>query len=356
MEKKQASLPLWKQSFEEILAMKSSISLKKTFYEEFSSKKQIGKGSFGRAFEVTFASNKAVKYAAKEISTTQNSNTQSELLQEKLILQKLSESTGFPRVFNLIKKDENELLIMSLLGQNLGELLKTCGNKFSLKTTLMIGIQALQRLESLHEKGYLHRDIKPENFTIGTEYSDNLIYMIDFGLSESYLNKEGNHVKFTNEAGVAGTPYYLSVYGHLKLQPSRRDDLISLGYMLLHMHLGRLPWYDFKKTTIEEDKMQVICQKKATSSPKELCKGLHENFTKFFEYILKLPFHLKPDYGLLINLFQGIMEEKKIENDGLYDWVALKRSKGIDLSIKRVLHEPLTKYMRIYMTLKMTLI
>ena len=31
----------------------------------------------------------------------------------------------------------------------------------------MIGIQIVNRIQSLHKEGFLHRDIKPDNFLIG---------------------------------------------------------------------------------------------------------------------------------------------------------------------------------------------
>ena len=68
---------------------------------------------------------------------------------------------------------------MDYLGPSLEDLFDFCGNKFSIKTVLMIGIQVLNRIEALHNSGYLHRDIKPDNFLIGTSDKKSRIYMID---------------------------------------------------------------------------------------------------------------------------------------------------------------------------------
>ncbi|KIW39638.1 uncharacterized protein PV06_08235 [Exophiala oligosperma] len=60
---------------------------------------------------------------------------------------------------------------------------RLCGNRFTLKTTLMLMRQLLYRVETLHLEGGIHRDIKPENFVLGTGVRGNIVYMIVFGLA-----------------------------------------------------------------------------------------------------------------------------------------------------------------------------
>lgn len=52
-------------------------------------------------------------------------------------------------------------MVMELLGPNIQDLLTLCGGKFSLKTSLLLAIQILEKIEFLHTKGYVYRDIKP---------------------------------------------------------------------------------------------------------------------------------------------------------------------------------------------------
>lgn len=313
-------------------------------FEDFSHKREIGKGSYGKVFEVSLPHNIKKTYAAKEAYSPDNSPKRSELSKEKKILDALSDVEGFPKALNLIRKNQNEILLMTLLGKNLKELYNESGRRFSLKTTLMIGIQALKRIEALHERGYIHRDIKPENFVLGLEQNSQIIHLIDFGLSIPYLDFKNQHVKFKEGAGFAGTIYYLSVFGHLGLQPSRRDDLISLGYMLLELLLTKLPW-DGIKGDIETRFMEIGNQK-AKTSPKELCEGLDEEIALYFENVTNLPFNSKPNYDYLTNLFQKVMEKKGFKNDGIFDWNRNKMKNGIDLNAIRMLNEPLSKYIK----------
>lgn len=64
---------------------------------------------------------------------------------------------------------------------------------------------------------------------------ENTLYLIDFGLAVPYLDRMGKHVPFSKNVKLAGTLYYLSVFRHLGIQASRRDDLISMGYVMIHL-------------------------------------------------------------------------------------------------------------------------
>jgi len=83
-------------------------------------------------------------------------------------------------------------MIMTLLGPDLKKLYSKRKNKFTFQTTMMIGIQLLERLELIHSKGVIHKDLKAGNLTIGLD-DPTKIYLIDFGLSkEIRINQYGD--------------------------------------------------------------------------------------------------------------------------------------------------------------------
>ena len=130
---------------------------------------------------------------------------------------------------------------MDMYGPNLAQLMKLCGGKFSLKTTLLVGLQMIDRLEVLHNQGYLYLDLKPENFLTGLGKESAFIIMIDFGKCLPYRAKGNQHVPYKNFS-YNFDAMFSSVNAHLEVHPSRRDDIESFLYLLVFMFRGKLPW------------------------------------------------------------------------------------------------------------------
>jgi serine/threonine protein kinase len=244
------------------------------------------------------------------------------LIHEYSILKNFQECENFPKIFYYSKNEENIILITNYLGKNLEELIKIEPTKhFSLKTTLMLSIKIIEIIKIFHEKNYIHRNIKPENFLIGKSNLSKL-NLIGFNLSKHY-KKNNIHISYKNNKSLIGTLRFSSIYSHFGFEQSRRDDLISLGYMIIYFIKGNLPWIGIKSKNIKE-KINRIKEKKIEVTPNILCQNINFNIQSFFDYVLKLKFSETPNYEFLINLFLEDLKIHNFNNDLIFDWCERK--------------------------------
>ena len=168
--------------------------------------------------------------------------------------------------------------------------------------------------------GPLHRDIKPENFLMGLQQNSDMVHVIDLGLAKKWKLESGNHIKYLTGNKIIGTARYASINSHLGNQLSRRDDMESLGYLLVYLAKGKLPWQSMKSQT-KEEKYQQIMEKKKEITIEKLCSGLPREFIMYFRHVRSLGFEEEPCYDLLKSLFLTAFTEKHYEFDFRWDWV-----------------------------------
>lgn len=223
-------------------------------------------------------------------------------------------------------------MVMDLLGASLEDLFTFCKRKFSLKTVCMIADQMITRLEFLHNNHFIHRDMKPDNFLIGATKKANLVYMIDFGLAKRYRDpKSGEHIPYRDNKSLTGTARYASVNTHLGIEQSRRDDLESVGFILVYFLKGTLPWQGLQAKN-KDDKYNKIKDKKVQTTIESLTRGLPEELSAYLNYCRGLKFEEKPDYNYLRKLFKDLMHKNGFEYDFNYDWVIKKNGGKIPVS------------------------
>lgn len=261
---------------------------------------KIGEGSFGSIY-------KAENYRTREevaIKVEPISNGTTLLKNESKIYQYLLGTNCIPQVKWYGKDEINYYMVIPLLGKSLQQLLIE-KRVFSLKLILQIGIQILYLLKAIHEKGLLHRDIKPDNFLLGIDSEKNKLFLIDFGLCKTYI-KHDKHIEMRENKGLIGSLTYASINAHEKCELSRRDDLESLGYMLVYFWLGHLPWREIDFTKNPNADISIIDLKTRIINDVIIPSVLKD----YIKYVRNLNFEEEPKYDLLINKFKNEIDIK----------------------------------------------
>ncbi|KAH7691539.1 Non-specific serine/threonine protein kinase protein [Dioscorea alata] len=282
--------------------------------------RKIGSGSFGELYVgVNIQTGEEVAIKLEPVKTKHP-----QLHYESKLYMLLQGGTGIPHLKWFGAEGEYNAMVIDLLGPSLEDLFNYCNRKFTLKTVLMLADQLINRVEYMHSRGFLHRDIKPDNFLMGLGRRANQVYIIDYGLAKKYRDLQTHkHIPYRENKNLTGTARYASVNTHLGVEQSRRDDLESLGYVLMYFLRGSLPWMGLKAGT-KKQKYDKISEKKMLTPVEALCKSYPLEFISYFHYCRSLRFEDKPDYSYLKRLFRDLFIREGYQFDYVFDWTVSK--------------------------------
>ncbi|KAM7041781.1 tau-tubulin kinase 2 [Acridotheres tristis] len=273
--------------------------------------RKIGGGGFGEiydALDLLTRENVALKVESAQ-------QPKQVLKMEVAVLKKLQGKDHVCRFIGCGRNDRFNYVVMQLQGRNLADLRRSQSRgTFTISTTLRLGKQILESIESIHSVGFLHRDIKPSNFAMGRFPSTcRKCFMLDFGLARQFTNSCGDVRPPRAVAGFRGTVRYASINAHRNREMGRHDDLWSLFYMLVEFVVGQLPWRKIK------DKEQVGSIKERYEH-RLMLKHLPQEFNVFLDHICNLDYFTKPDYQLLMSVFDNSMKTFGVIESDPFDW------------------------------------
>ncbi|XP_065313646.1 uncharacterized protein LOC135922996 isoform X2 [Gordionus sp. m RMFG-2023] len=295
--------------------------------EQYRLGRKIGSGSFGDIYLGTEV------YTNQEVAIKleHTASKHPQLHIESKFYRYMRGATGIPSLFWCGQEGEYNVMVLELLGPSLEDLFNYCSRKFSLKTVLLLADQLIDRVQTMHDRHFIHRDLKPDNFLMGFGKKGNIVHLIDFGLAKKYFDRT-RHIPYRDDKNLTGTARYASVNTHLGIEQSRRDDMESLGYVLLYFIKGFLPWQGLKAVN-KRQKYEMIMEKKISTNIVELCNELPKEFFNYVNYCRHLHFEEMPDYLYLKKMFRTLGHSKKYKYDYLFDWNVKKMKKVADKKV-----------------------
>ncbi|XP_065071419.1 casein kinase I [Rhopilema esculentum] len=283
--------------------------------------RKIGSGSFGDIYLAVNMTN------GEEVATKLESvkARHPQLLYESKVYKILQGGVGIPHIRWFGQEKDHNVMVLDLLGPSLEDLFNFCSRRFTMKTVLMLADQMIGRIEYVHNKNFIHRDIKPDNFLMGIGRHCNKLYLIDFGLAKKYRDaRTKQHIHYREDKNLTGTARYASINAHLGIEQSRRDDMESLGYVLMYFNRSTLPWQGLRAAT-KKQKYEKISEKKMSTPVEVLCKGFPTEFAMYLNYCRGLRFEEAPDYMYLRQLFRILFRTLNHQYDYVFDWSMLKQ-------------------------------
>ena len=171
-------------------------------------------------------------------------------------------------------------------------------------------------------KGIIHRDIKPDNFVVGHGDRASYVHIIDFGVAKGFkCLKTEDHIPYKEGRVMVGTASYASISAHRGIERSRCDDLEALGYVLLFLLLGQLPWQGLKENS-KAAKNQKMRELKEEITLPTLRGRDPMAFETYIRYCRSLCFEEKPDYIYMREIFVDCLKRSGFQYDYVYDWTA----------------------------------
>ena len=308
--------------------------LNNVFFSKYKTLKKLGEGSFGKVYKAIYDG----KYFALKM---EDASLNHNLLENEAILLEYLKGPNIPKYEEFGFNKEYHILVMQLLDKSLDYFFHKL-KPFSIKTTAILGYQMINILKYIHNKHIIHRDIKPDNFAMGLKELNATLYIVDFGLAKKFRSsKTLKQLPLTKKKKLTGTARYASINALQGYEQSRRDDLESVGYVLMYFLRGNLPWQNLKVKNKDEKYQKIWIKKKETSS-QELGKNLPSEFAEILDYFKKMEYTEDPDYEMCCSKLLSILEKDNSKLDFVYDWTTNANLKERTKLKKNKKHNKLT--------------
>ena len=161
-------------------------------------------------------------------------------------------------------------------------------------------------IKLIHENNIIHRDLKPTNICLDPYYK---LYIIDFGIAKMYKNNN-IHNSQTQIKSLIGSVNFSSLNVINLIEPSRRDDIESLLYILFYLLLDKSCYNIYTNLDVSNKKNIDILLMFLQDKNNSILNNKSINYTtldKLFKYIRRLKYNQVPNYDYIITLLNTII-------------------------------------------------
>lgn len=277
----------------------------------------MGAGTYGYVFSAWDEQGKkvAVKFFKKD---DENARKEAEMYR----IASDSGTSYLPKLLHTTVHEGKFCMICEREGQNLGQLMcRKPSRQFYPQTIAMLGYELMNAFEDFHNAGLVHRDIHLGNVLAGHR-DETKVFLCDLGFTQRWRKEDGEHVPREEYQVAVGTSRFSSINNHKHLTYSRRDDLESIGYLLIMALTGDLPWTPLQRVKDRRQKWGMIMKMKLEFEESAFFQRLPIEIQQYISYAKSLKFDEKPDYDKMRGFFHALLKkEEKKYGKRYFDWM-----------------------------------
>tara|TARA_Y100000816_G_C26051402_1_gene551320 strand:+ start:545 stop:1309 length:765 start_codon:yes stop_codon:yes gene_type:complete len=236
-------------------------------------------GNYGKIYKVSYNNS---LYVIKE------DNNIDLLKHEASIYKDLRNINFVSKLYDFFIKDNIAYMVIDYFDENLYNYKQKNLNNITYERNIINIFSILfNTLQHIHNLGYVHRDLKPLNICL----KKSLPYLIDFGFSKKIIENK-KHSAEKNIKSIIGSYSFISINVKNNIEPSRRDDIESMLYILLFMFVYKEKENNFVGFNIKNENIE------------DLIINLNifniECYKKILLYTKKMKFSQEPNYQYII--------------------------------------------------------
>ena len=248
----------------------------------------LNQGNFGTVY--------ICSYNNKNYAVKCDSDGDSNLLKyEANIYKELRSVYKISKLVDFFLFDSKYYMVLDLFELNLTDFKDRFFNSPYYEEKLFIIInKVINILRDIHNCGVVHRDLKPPNICLDKNLEP---YIIDFGMAKKIIINN-KHIEERNIHDIIGSPNYVSLNVVNLLEPTRRDDIESLIYIMIYLIMDNKDYVAYTNNTLETQKSTF----KISEILSQYNNDINLKLLNILMYLRKLNFSQIPNYEYIKKL------------------------------------------------------